>query len=127
MEIVNINGDDEKDVLIQSLQSQLKAKDEEIEYQDKHIKDLNQLSTDRGNEIRHYKRELEIKKESYAIIGEKFWINKKELENQQSQLKAKDEENQKLKECLKTVRSQLYDKNNKETLLTNIIDDTLKR
>ncbi len=34
-------------------------------------------------------------------------------------------ENKDLKECLKTVRSQLFDKNNKETLLTNIIDETL--
>jgi len=49
------------------------------------------------------------------------------IEEQHSQLKAKDEENQKLKECLKTVRSPLYDQNNKETLLTNIIDETLTR
>jgi len=50
------------------ISKELKAKDKEIEYQDKHIKDLNQLSTDRGNELAKLKervKELEKDFEEY--------------------------------------------------------------
>ena len=45
------NEIDEMINTINSQQKELKELREEKEYQDKHIDDLNQLSTDRGNEI----------------------------------------------------------------------------
>jgi hypothetical protein len=36
-----------------------------------------------------------------------------------------EEENKKLRECLAIIRSQLFDRNNEETILTILIDNTL--
>jgi len=81
-------------------------------------------------ELRHQIRELKSENNMLALQKTEFenlWNDNKEwTQTVVDRFNVSNSENNKLREGLKSIREQLFDINNRETIITNSIDEVLK-